>query len=366
MPLRVVQVLPSLDIGGAEVLVSQLVQELLDRGVDAHLLLLTAPGARYPAVEAALQGRVHVIGKASRYDARVLLRAARWLRRRRPHVVHTHLFTAKAWGVAAARLARVPVVVHTQHGSHIETARHLLAVHRVMGRALDAMVAVSPTVVELIGQHGMARRTVEIPNGIPLRGPVADPGAPGPLRVGTLGRLHPLKGHVYLIEAMARVRERGVDARLLLLGDGEERGRLEARVRELELGDRVTFAGVVDDAPERLVGLHLLAQPSLSEGLPLAVLEAGAAGLPLLLTRVGGMPGLIDGGAGGWLVPPRDPEALADAIVEMAGLAPGARRELGQRSRQRIERDYSLAAMAARYTELYGELLAERGIAVGR
>jgi glycosyltransferase involved in cell wall biosynthesis len=355
-PLRIVQLIPSLDLGGAERFATWLAEAHLEAGHDVHVVCVSRAGPLLDRLPAALRARTWVAVKRARYDASVLPRLVRTLRRLRPDVVNTHLFTALAWGGVAARAAGTPALVHTQHEVHLDGST---AVRRVLATGLDAVVGCSEEAVRDVEARGWAPhvRKVCIENGIPLAGRPRSALDGAPLRVGTVGRLVPIKGQRHLIDAVGLLRDRGVDVRLTLFGDGPSREALEAQRAALGLTDRVSLAGAVDDVPERLAGLDLFVLPSLSEAMPMALLEAAAARLPLLVTDAGGAPTLLRAGAGGFVVPPADPVALADRIAEVAAMTPSARGSLGDASLRTALDRYELARTAERYLALYRDLL---------
>ncbi len=357
MSLRVVEVIPSLVIGGAEVFAVQLAQALREAGHDAKLLVLKHAGP-LEARLGDLAPHTAVLGKRSRWDASVLFRATRQLQAWKPDVVHTHLFTALSWGTVAAQAARVPVRVHTQHAVHDDEYAYLPWIRRGLSGLVDTVVGCSPAVVDDIARRRLSplAPTCVIENGIPLAGRPTSTLDGDPLRLVSLGRLVPIKGQRHLIDAVALLRARGVAVHLTLGGEGELRDALQQQIHALDLGDRVRLAGQVDAVPAFLASADLFVLPSLSEAMPISLLEAAAAGLPLLVTASGGAPRLIEAGAGGDVVPPGDAEALAAAIARVAALPVEARRALGARSRALVLARYDIAATAAAYADLFHRL----------
>jgi glycosyltransferase involved in cell wall biosynthesis len=172
------------------------------------------------------------------------------------------------------------------------------------------------------------------------------------LVVGTIARLDPVKHLDALLEAAARARTiHPLPVVAVVIGDGPERGVLEQRAAALDLGDHVRFLGRRDDARRWLAGMDVYVNASVSEGISLTILEAMAAGLPVVATRVGGTPEIVDA-ASGVLVPARDVPALADALVAL-GADPARRRELGAAARARVESAFSLDRMVAAYRGMY-------------
>lgn len=358
-PLRIVQVVPDLRVGGAERFALWLATALRDAGHEVHLLCIRDAGPLAAALDADMASRVWTAGKRAHFDATVLRRLVRTLRALRPDVVHTHLFTALSWGVVAARAAGVPVVVHTQHALHDDDHLEAALARPWLARGLDAVLAVHEAVADDLARRGWVGRTPihVFDNALPLAGRPRARLGHHPPRLIAVGRLVALKGHADLIDAMRIITDRGQELHLSILGDGPERGPLQRRIQALGLEDRVALVGEVDDVPARLARADLFVHPSHHEAMPLAVLEAAAAGLPLVLTDVGGAAAILRHGAGGRVVPPRDPVALADAILDHLRLDPGAQRALGAASRRTARARHDLGVCAEHHATLYRQLL---------
>lgn len=241
----------------------------------------------------------------------------------------------------------------------------LAVLGRLTARLADRVVAPSyATGVELAQDYG-ARGVAVIPNGIaplPAGEPPAEPLGPigsiqrppgGPV-VLYAGRLRTRKGVAVLLEAFARLRGEQPGATLVLAGDGEQRSALETQARALGLGDAVRFAGAQPRGA--MAGWYAAADvfclPSLYEGFPLAILEAMAAGLPVVATAVAGIPEAVEDGVTGRLVPPEDAAALARALAELAA-DPTAARRMGAAGRRRVEEEFAIPRIAAAYLELW-------------
>jgi glycosyltransferase involved in cell wall biosynthesis len=259
-------------------------------------------------------------------------------------------------------------VVHTEHAflymEEMPRARHLL---RAAAHIADTVVlvgaALRPYYTDRVGLPASRLRVVV--NGVntqrfrpvppeQLRERRAAAGLPADgLVVGAVGRIAPEKNFPLLLRALAAVRARGVAATAVIVGDGGDRPALDALAGDLALGDGVRFLGWRTDVAD-IVGLFdALAVTSFSEALPLVVLEAMSAGVPVVSTAVGEIPRVLDGGDAGVLVPSDDTAALADAVARLAA-DPDARRALGAVGRARVEREYSLDAMVDAYVDLYG------------
>ena len=269
------------------------------------------------------------------------LQLARLLRRERPRLAHV----IDVWppALVAARAARVPRLVVTHHTPELPRRENL---HGRLG--WRAGWATRPEVIYTSeGDRSRDGRTPShvIPLGIELdRFTAAAPALPPDGRaVGTVGRLAAQKGQRYLIDAAPAVLARHPDARFVVVGDGELRGELERLAAARGVADRVLFTGARDDVPGLLASFDLFACPSLFEGLCLAVIEAQAAGVPVVATPVGGIRETVEDGVTGFLVPPTDSAALAERIVfclehpdEARRVAAEARRRVGRFSRERM------------------------------
>ncbi len=365
--IRVSLVVASLDRGGAETQVAELARRLDGRDFDVSVALLTHHGQMFD--EARARGvRVELIRPAvpSVSSWTNWLRAlVGWLAQQRPAVVHGFIFpTYLLTALAAAKVGHVAAVgavrsLSLGYPSHFPYSW----LERLANRLSVLVVGNSEAVRAAAARRDprVARKFVVIPNGIDV-----DRYADGSRRRETRGALgvdedHLLvlmvanlihyKGHADALDAFARLRRGCPRARLILAGSGPEEARLRRMAAELGIDRDVEFLGSRDDVPALLSAADLFVLPSHEEGLPNAVLEAMAAGLPIVATDVGGVREQLDGGAG-VLVPPRDPEALASALGALAS-APGRRSSLGRAARERAERRFSWTATVARYAELY-------------
>ncbi len=360
-PLRIGHVIWSLGLGGAEQVVIQLAAESVRRGHEVSVFTLNAPGTFARQAEAA-GVRVVSVAKRSRYDLTVLARLAAGFRRARLDVVHTHLWGAHVWGRLGAALARVPVVIATEHNLDTWKPRGYFLVDRALAHLTTQLVAVSGPVQEFYESRRVARgRWTVIRNGIgvapeaPRRLGAAHRAlglAEGDRVVGWVGRLVPAKLPGDFLEAVALTASRVPRLRALVVGDGPLRGEAETRARALGLEGRVVFAGLRTDVGELLAGMEALVFSSEREGLSIAMLEGMAAGVPIVATRVGGTPELVTDGVTGLLVPPHAPAELASAmarVLEEEALA----RALARSARETIAARFSFEEMAAAYEALY-------------
>lgn len=371
-------VIATLDRAGAEGTLARLCLRLNRAEFEPSVCCLTRGGG-YESELRAAGVPVTVLGKKGRYDVSTLWRLRALMRRDRPDIVHTWLFTANTWGRIAAWLARrpcggqarVPVIIASERAvDRWKNPFHRLADRR-LAAASAAIVANCEAVkrfcVEDVGipskrvrviLNGMNLRSFDLAFSHAIRDVIADANRGADrVRMGTVARLEPQKGIRFLIEAMELLQSSGVDAELWIVGDGPDRPELEAMVNASpDLRDSVKFLGQRDDVPALLGQMDMFVLPSLWEGLPNAVMEAMAARLPVVATSVDGTPELVNDGETGLLVPPKSPEALADAIAKL--VADGAlRQRMGQAGRRRIEQHFTEDRMIAETEALYRELI---------
>lgn len=363
--LRVFQVVTRMVLGGAQ----RVVAGLLDRlPKDEFEQTLVCGAESAPAGAVVLPELVREIRPAR--DLVAVARLAGLFADRRPHVVHAHTYKAGVLACLAGRAAGVPAIVFTPHGHIFSKGARIpgvpgggarLAFLRWLTRAAQAcahrVTALSETDLaeQLALKLSPPARYAVVPNGIDLARfdrPRPARGGSG-LVIGAVGRFAPEKGHRHLIEAFDRVRRARPGATLVLVGYGELEA--ELRVAAGPLGGAVTFAGGRDSA-EMLPGFDLFVQPSLYESQGIAILEAMAAGCPVVATAVGGVPDVVRDGETGLLVRPADPDALASAILRLAD-SPELAARLAARARDLVRAEYSVDRMVAAYARLYRQLL---------
>jgi len=310
----------------------------------------------------------HIVPMRGMLDLGWFRRFRALLRGRDVALIHAHEFGANTYGTLAGRLGGLPVVA-TVHGRSYFTdrGRRRLA-YRLVSRAAT-MVAVSEDikrfVVEATGAATDRVRVVH--NGIAPATPLTE-GERAGLRaelgiqpedrvVTVVGSLYPVKGHRYLLEAAPRILRACPTAVFLIAGRGACERELRAQARELDIEPRVRFLGLRGDVPGLLAIADVFVLPSLSEGLSIALLEAMAAGRPVVTTRVGGNPELVVDGETGVLVPPADVERLASALVGVLSDAATARR-LGENGLRRVRSRFSIDGMVTAYQAIYEAALA--------
>jgi glycosyltransferase involved in cell wall biosynthesis len=343
-PVRVLRIFSRLNVGGPAVHVILLAEGLGALGYSTTL----AVGSEAPREGnmRALAARKDVrcvqvpgLGREIRpwSDAQALWRLYRMMRDLRPHIVHTHTAKAGVLGRAAARLAGITNVVHTYHGhvlrGYFDAGRAALfrGVERRLARATRVLLAVSQSVKDDLVAMGIAPgdRIRVMPLGlelVPLAGALPrgslrhEGGVPdGAPLVGIVGRLTAIKDVPTFLAAAARVHAEKPAVRFAVVGDGELRASLEAEAARLGLGGAVHFHGWREEMAPVYGDLDVVVNTSINEGTPVALIEAMAAGRPVVATRVGGTPDLLGNGARGRLVPAGDAAAVAAAILDALG-----------------------------------------------
>jgi glycosyltransferase involved in cell wall biosynthesis len=358
------------ETGGAQTYVATLLPALAGRfdvAVAAHgsgplREAAGAAGVRFVELE-------HVRRPLSLWrDVLGLLELAALVRRERPHIVHVNSAKAGALGRIASWLTRVPIRIYTVHGwAYTAYTGAGSALYLWAERLLRPLTTVTICVAESERRAGLEMRTCEesttivIRNGVELPDTEPPPRRAGPCRIVAVGRLQAPKDALTLVRALAALPADAYE--VLVVGEGPDRPDVEDEVRRLGLDSVVQLAGTRTDVPQLLAASDLFVLSSRSEGLPLSILEAMAAGLPVVATSVGGIPELVVDGETGFLVPPGDPQSLAGAIERLVH-DPELRRRLGTAGRSRAAERFDLVSARRAHIDLYASLLATAGLPV--
>lgn len=375
----IAHVIDSAGLYGAEAVVLALATEQRAHGHRPVLFSIGTPHSGKKDIErAAVQLGLAVRAVRMRPGLNPLgaCRLAAAITRERADIIHSHGYKGDILlGFLPRSILGAPLVC-TVHGYTALTGLNRRALYawldRQMLRHMDAVVLVHDRQRGQLGKVAGGMRCRVIENGLPAarlfaasaedRGAVERLCHPRPV-VGYVGRLSPEKGVLELIEAARLLRDRGGTFRLVLIGDGPLRLAVEKRIAEWHLDETVALCGFVAGAGDCLPFFDIFVLPSLTEGLPITLLEAMSSGLPVVASRVGAVPSLLDGGAGVG-VTPGDSPALADAIQALL-LDAGLRQRLSGAARAAASR-YSAARMAEQYLALYREVLSRAGKRVGR
>ncbi len=371
VPVRVMHLLHTFGVGGMEVGITKLVNALDSSRVRSSICSC-CPGDSLkerlrPDVE------LYEFNRRRGNDPALVVQLYRLLKRERPHVLHTHRWATLCEGLIAARLARVPFVIHGEHGT-LETRKHNAWVQRRLWKRVDQVLSVSSRLAERMTREIAfpLDRIKVIRNGVDLErfnpshrasARAAFGIAPDELVIGSIGRLVSVKDYPNFLRALALLRDRGIAHRAIVAGAGPLQGELVALATTMKL-PTVTFLGNRGDVHRVLACFDIFVLSSESEGLSNTIQEAMATGLPVVATRVGGADELVEENRTGILVPARDPRALADAIGSLVR-NPARRHSMGDAGRRRAETLFGLARMVREYETLYLNLARRKPDAIG-
>ena len=367
-PVRFAHLIESDGPGGAERMLVSVAAHLQATGSD-NLVIAPARGEGWLARELTGTG---VQVELFHLDRPFSPKFARWLgevfRRHRIALAHSHEFTMTVYGAWAARRVGIPHLI-TMHGSRYYAGylRRRIAM-RLAVQVSSAVVAVSRTLSQHLARDLWIRpsRIVTIPNGV--RRPLID--APSTLRaelelqsgdqlVIAVGNLYPVKGHAVLLDALALLAARFPRLHVAIAGRGELEHPLRSRAEELQVSDRFHLLGLRADIANVLAGADVFVLPSLSEGVPLALLEAMLTARPVVASAVGDVPIVLDGGRAGLLVPPSDAAALAARLEELLS-DPARARALSAVAQARATAAYTFDVMMDAYRALYARALGQQ------
>ncbi|MCX7925062.1 MAG: glycosyltransferase family 4 protein [Fimbriimonadales bacterium] len=348
--MRILEIVSGTTACGATVHTLQIAKELHRRG--NALTLMGKPGA-WVLEQARAAGVPTLESRMKRLPLRDLRAAAQFVRENRIEVLLAHMSGANNFAVWLSRLAKVPAVLrahaHTIH-FHWRMAHHIIAVSEQTRRYHITHNFVPPSRISTV--HGFVdpARLITLDKGA-RQAVRAELGlSPTDFVVGVIGNIIPRKGQIYLVRALPTVVARYPQVRVLLVGVihppryGEQVKREAAR---LGVSENLLWLGERRDVPRLLQAIDLYALPTLSDMLPMAMLEAMWAGLPILATDVGGIPEAITHGTEGWLVPPKDPDALANALIEIIE-NPSERARRAQNAHHRVQESFTVQPQVAK------------------
>ena len=361
---------------GAEVQLKVLLSKLVGlTGLDLSVIVLNE-GRLEEEIEA-LGIPVRVFPESRWGSGKIFLELVREFKKSNIQIVHTHKYKDTILAAPAAKVCGIPHVVRTVHGLRepfqgLQSLKMSVyqAIERIVHRYyVDAIIGVSSQIECTYKAEGERFRVTCIRNGIDLDGRSMQTDRwrtrkdldvdPETSLIGTIGRLTPVKGIRYLLEAATILLRQGAKVKILVVGEGSIRQDLMAQTHSLGITDNVVFLGHREDTDVLMQAMDIFALPSLSEGIPMALLEAMAASRPIVASRVGGIPEIIEDGVDGYLVEPMDVNNLAERCQRLIE-SPDVARKMGEQGRKRVERDFSATAMADRVASVYKELLMPR------
>lgn len=366
-------VVTGLAYGGAETQLVRLALRLKARGWEVSVVSMTPPRAYVEELEKAGIS-VHSLEIHRKLpDPRPVLRLARFIRSLEPDIVHSFMVHANLLARLIRPVVSVPVLICSARSTY-EGGRFRELLYRLSDSLCDLTTQVSQAGLERYIRVGAVpeNKIRYIPNGIDADLFSPDPEARkhmrGELEIESafvwvaVGRFDPPKDYPNMLRAFSRVNQDNQDTLLIIVGDGPLRPGIEELAQDLGLKDCVRFLGIRRDIPELMNAADGYVISSSWEGMPNVLLEASATGLPIVATDVGGNREVVKDGETGFLVPPKDPEALARAMLNLMDISGEDRKQMGEAGRKYIEARYSLDRVVVMWEDLYKEFLAEKGI----
>lgn len=368
--IHIQHVLLNLQPGGLENGVVNVVNGLDPRRFRSSLCCLQSAG-KFANRVCAPDASIQEMGLRGGNNYRLPWRLAQLFRRTQPDIVHTRNPEAFFYGFLGAKLARVPALIHSEHGRTFPDKWHRLWVQRLFTRYTDTVFAVTQQLKrELVREVGLPATRIEVVyNGVDLSRCVPTDresvrrhlgASVGDIVIGSVGRMVPVKNYPLLLRAVQGLAE-NTNIIVMLVGDGPELAALMAMARALGLGERVRFLGYRDDVFELLAAMDVFVLPSISEGMSNTLLEAMAAGVPVVASDVGGNPEIVRDEVDGLLFPTADEAALRERLQRVC-TAPSLRACLGKAGRERVLDGFSIEAMIARYERLYQRVYAASAV----
>jgi glycosyltransferase involved in cell wall biosynthesis len=355
--LKILHIDPERNWGGGEAQVFGLLTYLASKGHRNELL--THPQGKLFRQSQKLDVNVRAFVIRNDLDLGSGLKLRRLIREEKYDIVHFHTKRAHALCLWLPRGPQTPKYVVTRRMDYPVTKGWYT--RQLYNRKVDGVIAISKPIVELLTEAGVDPKKIRlIHSGVDARRfePVGERGKSDSevVVMGSVAVMEERKGHRYLLEAARLLKDRGHRLRYLLAGDGSLKSDLEKMVAALGLSEEVSFVGFISDVPAFLAGIDIFVMPSLYEGLGVAVLEAMAAGKAVVAANVGGLAESVIDSETGFLVPPRNSQALADAIAKLAGEKSLAY-QMGRRAAERVREDFTLEAMAMKNEAYYYAML---------
>ncbi len=371
--MKILLLSTSMGMGGADQQLLSAALGLRQRGHDVRIVSLTSLGEMGQRARAAGLSTESLEMRRGFADPRGLVRLVRLVRTWRPSVLHSHMLHANLMARACRLFASVPAVVSTIHNIY-EGGRLRMLGYRLSNGLVDHVTIISQTAADrFIRDRIVPAALLEvIPNGVDTERYREVPagtrerlrrslGLDGEFAWLAVGRFEQAKDYPTMLRAFARVHAAHPAAVLLLVGRGSLQADTQSLAASLGLDGRVRFVGTREDVPEFMTVADGYVMSSAWEGMPMVLLEAAAAGLPIVATMVGGNPEVVRDGTTGYLVPPGDDEALAGAMLRLMTLPEEERRAMGGRGREEVGQHYGLARVVDRYEAVYREVLRRRG-----
>jgi len=367
--IKILYLITGLNVGGAEVMLWGLVKNLDKEKFEPVVVSIIPIGEIGKKIQK--EGiKILSLNAKFKYNLFIFLKLISILKKEKPQILHLHLFHADFLGRITGKISRVPIIISTIHNVNFggKLREKLL---EYTDKFCDLGIVVSQMVAEVMIEKGVisGRKLKVVYNGIELKNFDLDKDISREKirkKLGirknqnaliSVGRLFKAKGYPYLVDAINILKKKYPDIRLLILGEGPERKKIEEQVKELRLEKNILLLGQKENVLEYLASTDVFVMPSLWEGFPMALLEVMAFGLPVVAARVGGVPEVIEDNENGFLVEPKSPDALAEKIDYVLSLSTKKKTEICKRAKKTIEEKFSLKKMVKEYENLYQKLL---------
>lgn len=370
--MRVLFLSTSMGMGGADQQLLSAARKLRSRGHEVLIVSLTPLGPMGLEAKSIGIPTQSLEMRRGFPDPRGLVRLGRLVRTWKPDVLHSHMVHANLMARVLRLFVPIPAMISTIHNIY-EGGRLRMAAYRLTNRLVDQMTIISEAAADHFITEGIVPRELlrVVPNGVDtdlFREVLPEARDAVRRSLGlerefvwlAVGRFEIAKDYPNMLRAFARVREQHPRSVLLLVGRGSLQGETEALVQALDLTSQVRFLGVRDNVPEVMSAADAYVMSSAWEGMPMVLLEAAAAGLPIVATHVGGNREVVCNEESGFLVPPRAPDQLGLAMLRLMETSEAHRRSMGDRGRQHVRANYSLGRLVERWEDLYGEVLARK------
>jgi len=378
---KILHLITGSSIAGAENVVLTLAKGMKSSQFESEICTLTSEGDLHNKAEQ-IGIKTYALGYKNILSLpKVVIKLIILLHKINYYIINTHLSQASVIGIIVGRLVKIPCIIETRHYSDymykygnkmkqwldketVNMADHVIVVSNAGKEVLKNMEGVKEEKITVIyngtsidkfrpyniKQRRQIRENLKIEEKIIL---------------SYTGRLRPEKGHQYLLEAIFEIKDQYTNIVLLLIGDGVLRSDLEALTRQLNIENKVRFLGDRKDIPELLSATDIYVHPSVVEGFGISIIEAMAAGLPVIATNVGGIPEIITNGENGILVPPENPQALAEAISDLIE-HPDKRKALAENGKQRVVTNFTDEIMVKKYMEVYRNIINQKNSVRGK
>lgn len=361
--IKLIQILTGLGIGGLENVVIELVSNLDRRRYESIVCSLDRNETRAGELEK-MGIKIIYMDRKPGIDYFLPFRLAKVFKEEKIQIVHTHNSTCYFYGILAAILAKIPILIHTEHGRNFPDKKITMAINRLLSWKVDRIITVSNILRHLLNRYEKIslEKIQVVSNGINSKFFTNNYNKAEIKKrfgfnqedrlIGIVARLYPIKDHRCLFNAFCFLIKEFPEARLLVIGDGPERGRLEQLALDLKIDKKIIFLGNRQDVPDLLSVLDIFVLSSQNEGMSLTLIEAMASSLPIVATNVGGNSELIKDGVNGTLVSSGNPLSLSQAIIQLLNDGPKARR-MGNAGRRVFEELYTVNKMVRNYERIY-------------